>query len=68
MNIGQLVKLKPQAELHFTDSVHGSIPYINKCETCYCIFISYCDQTRSCEVFLDGAVGFNIDPHDLEAV
>ena len=66
MRNGQLVKLKPHAELVFSDSEWGSISYINECESCYCIFLSYSDITRTCEVLLDGAIGFNVNPTDLE--
>ena len=68
MRIGQLVKLKPRAEIHFSVPEHGSIPYVNECESCYCIFISYCDHSRTCEVLLDGDVGFNVDLLDLEEI
>ncbi len=68
MRSGQLVKLKPHSEIVFSDPEWGSVPYINECEKCYCIFLSYSDMTRTCEVLLDGAVGFNVDPIDLEEV
>ena len=66
MRIGQLVKLKPYTEIYFSDPEYGTLSYTNECETCYCIFLSYSDMTRSCEVILDGAVGFNVNPVDLE--
>ena len=66
MRIGQLVKLKPHSEIYFSDPEYGTLSYTNECETCYCIFLSYSDMSRTCEVLLDGAVGFNVNPVDLE--
>ncbi len=68
MRIGQLVKLKPYTEIQFSDSVHGTVSYINECLKCYCILLNYCKERRTCEVLLDGDVGFNVDPEDLEVV
>ena len=68
MRIGQLVKLKPYTEIQFSDPEHGAISYINECLECDCILLSFCTERRTCEVLLDGAVGFNVDPADLEVV
>ena len=68
MRIGQLVKLKPYSEVYFSDPQMGSVRYVNECETCYCIFLGFFDHNGTCDVLLDGAVGYNVSPLDLEEV
>ena len=68
MRIGQLVKLKPFTEIYFSDPHHGTVRYVNKCKNCYCIFLGYTDYDETCDVLLDGDVGYNVSPLDLEEV
>ena len=68
MRKGQLVKLKPYSEVSFSDPEWGTVPFTNECQNCYCILIGYYDESRTCEILLDGAIGFNVNPVNLEVV
>lgn len=68
MCIGQLVKLKQRAEIQFSDPVQGSVTYVNEWENCYCILLDFCNHNQTYEIILDGDIGFNVYPENLEAM
>ena len=68
MCIGQLVKLKQRSEIQFSDPDCGSIMYVNESENCYCILLNFCDHNQTYEVILDGDIGFNVCPENVEAI